>query len=161
MKYFKNNKKIQEGVASHSESINQLADQVKKFILKHKDNANAAVNSLSIGLFIGASEAFAEDGDPNTNGLNMLDKIMTKVKILMKTYDDLVPDEGQEFDLTPEDEEEMQTTLETDEDSEDDDESEADEIETEEESDEDESDDEVEIDEEDDEEDDEDEEEKV
>lgn len=50
MRYPKSKNKIQEGVASHSESINQLADQVKKFILKHKDNPNAAVNSLSINL---------------------------------------------------------------------------------------------------------------
>ena len=99
------------GEASHFSTIQNLADQMKKFILKHKDNPNSVINDVSISLFISFSEAFAEDGDPETNGLNMLSKLIDKVKVLMKSYDDLVPEEGKEFDLTPEDEEDMQTTL--------------------------------------------------
>jgi len=110
----KRKKQYKEGQASHSESISQLADQIKKFVLKHKESPNAVINSLSIGIFLGFSEAFAEDEDPETNGLNMLSKMVDKVKVLMKQYDDLVPEEGEDFDFTPEDEEDMQTTLEDD-----------------------------------------------
>ena len=112
----KNSKrKLKEGTASHQETINNLVEQMKKFILKHSDkNPNSIINDISIALFISFSEAFAEDNDPSTNGLNMLDKIIAKVKILMKSYDDLVPEEGQEFDLTSDEEQDMMTTLETD-----------------------------------------------
>jgi hypothetical protein len=118
-------KKYYEGQASHSESINQLADQIKKFILKHKDSPNATVNSFAIGIFLGFSEAFAEDGDPDTNGLNMLSRMVDKVKVLMKEYEDLVPEENEDFNLTDNDIEDMETTLDsdTDEESEDDEES--------------------------------------
>jgi hypothetical protein len=117
-------KKYYEGQASHSESINQLADQIKKFILKHKDSPNATVNSFAIGIFLGFSEAFAEDGDPDTNGLNMLSRMVDKVKVLMKEYEDLVPEENEDFNLTDNDIEDMETTLDsdTDEESEDDEE---------------------------------------
>jgi hypothetical protein len=107
-------KKYYEGQASHSESINQLADQIKKFILKHKDSPNATVNSFAIGIFLGFSEAFAEDGDPDTNGLNMLSRMVDKVKVLMKEYEDLVPEENEDFNLTDNDIEDMETTLDSD-----------------------------------------------
>jgi len=107
-------KKYYEGQASHSESISQLADQIKKFILKHKDSPNAVVNDISIGVFLGFSEAFSEDGDPSTNGLNMLEKMVNQIRILSKEYDDLVPDEGEDFDLTDDDIQDMETTLDSD-----------------------------------------------
>jgi hypothetical protein len=115
-------KKYYEGQASHSESINQLADQIKKFILKHKDSPNATVNSFAIGIFLGFSEAFAEDGDPDTNGLNMLSRMVDKVKVLMKEYEDLVPEENEDFNLTDNDIEDMETTLDSDTDEESEDE---------------------------------------
>lgn len=103
-----------EGQASHSESISQLAEQIKKFIMKHKDSPNAVVNDISIGIFLGFSEAFAEDGDPETNGLNMLERMINQVRILSKEYDDLIPDEGEDFDLTSDDIQDMETTLDSD-----------------------------------------------
>jgi len=106
--------KYYEGQASHSESISQLAEQIKKFIMKHKDSPNAVVNDISIGIFLGFSEAFAEDGDPETNGLNMLERMINQVRILSKEYDDLVPEEGEDFDLTSDDIEDMETTLDSD-----------------------------------------------
>jgi hypothetical protein len=106
--------KYYEGQASHSESISQLAEQIKKFIMKHKDSPNAVVNDISIGIFLGFSEAFAEDGDPETNGLNMLERMINQVRILSKEYDDLIPEEGEDFDLTNDDIEDMETTLDSD-----------------------------------------------
>lgn len=106
--------KYYEGQASHSESISQLAEQIKKFIMKHKDSPNAVVNDISIGIFLGFSEAFAEDGDPETNGLNMLERMINQVRILSKEYDDLIPEEGEDFDLTTDDIEDMETTLDSD-----------------------------------------------
>ena len=106
--------KYYEGQASHSESISQLAEQIKKFIMKHKDSPNAVVNDISIGIFLGFSEAFAEDGDPETNGLNMLERMINQVRILSKEYDDLIPEEGEDFDLTSDDIEDMETTLDSD-----------------------------------------------
>jgi len=133
-------KKYYEGQASHSESISQLAEQIKKFILKHKDSPNAVVNDISIGVFLGFSEAFAEDGDPSTNGLNMLEKMVNQIRILSKEYDDLVPDEGEDFDLTDDDIQNMETTLDSDTEEDDEEESDTtlDEEDDEEESDEDE-----------------------
>jgi len=109
---------ITEGTASNSQSIMQLADQIKKFVLKYKDQPSISINSLSIGLFLGMSEAFAEDGDSSTNGLNMLDKVIIKMKALAKEYADVVPEEGQDFNLDDSEVQDMETTL--DDDSEDD-----------------------------------------
>lgn len=107
-------KKYYEGQASHSETINQLADQMKKYINKHIQQPNSVVNDVSIALFLSFSEAFSEDGDPNTNGLNMLSRMVDKIKILMKEYDDLIPEENEDFDLTSDDIEDMETTLDSD-----------------------------------------------
>lgn len=117
-------RRYHEGQASHSESISQLAEQIKKFIMKHKDSPNAVVNDISIGIFLGFSEAFAEDGDPETNGLNMLERMINQVRILSKEYDDLIPEEGEDFDLTSDDIQDMETTLDSDLEDEDDEDSE-------------------------------------
>ena len=106
--------KISEGSVSHSESISQLATQIKKFILKHRDTPNTIVNDICIGLFLGFSEAFAQDNDISTNGLNMLSKLIDKLKVLMKEYDDLVPNDESDFDLEPGDIQDMETTLDSD-----------------------------------------------
>lgn len=105
------NSVLAEGSASNSQSILQLSDQVKKFVLKYKDSPMVAINSLSIGLFLGMSEAFAEDGDSSTNGLNMLDKVIIKMKALAKEYGDVVPQEGEDFNLEDGEVEDMETTL--------------------------------------------------
>lgn len=106
---------IKEGQSSHFNSISQLADQIKKFILKHKSNPNSVVNSLSIGIFLGFSEAFAEDGNPETNGLKMLSKMIDKVRSLMKEYPDLVPtDNNPDFDINNKNEKETNTKNDTD-----------------------------------------------
>jgi hypothetical protein len=106
--------KISEGSVSHSESISQLATQIKKFILKHRDTPNTIVNDICIGLFLGFSEAFSQDNDISTNGLNMLSKLIDKLKVLMKEYDDLVPNDESDFDLEPGDIQDMETTLDSD-----------------------------------------------
>jgi len=105
---------ITEGTASNSQSIMQLADQIKKFILKYKENPSISINSLAIGMFLGMSEAFAEDGDSSTSGLNMLDKVIIKMKALAKEYADVVPEEGQDFNLDDSEVESMETTLDDD-----------------------------------------------
>ena len=106
--------RISEGSVTHSESISQLATQIKKFILKHRDTPNTIVNDICIGLFLGFSEAFAQDNDISTNGLNMLTKLIDKLKVLMKEYDDLVPNDEDDFDLEPGDIQDMETTLDSD-----------------------------------------------
>lgn len=97
---------VKEGLASHSESINQLSQQIKRFILKHRTNPNAAINSLSIGFFIGFSEAFA-DMKNETTGLVMLGKVMEKIKTLAKEYDGLIPEEDNDFEFAGENEPEL------------------------------------------------------
>lgn len=92
-------KPIKEGSMSNFESVAQFKEQVERYILKHKDNPNAVVNDLSSGLFFAFSEAFSKDGRPETNGLNMLEKMINKLRVLMKTHDGLVPEEEPEFDL--------------------------------------------------------------
>lgn len=91
---------LKEAVASHKDSIVNFSDQLSKFLNKHKDNPNASINDIAIGMFLSFSEWFAADGDPNTDGLTMLDKVVTKIKSLAKQYEGLVPDEGQEFDIS-------------------------------------------------------------
>lgn len=107
----KKGKRYSEGAVSHSESISQLATQVKKFILKHRETPNTIVNDICIGLFLGFSEAFSQDNDDSTNGLNMLTKLIDKLKVLMKEYDDLVPNDENDFNLEPGDIQDMETTL--------------------------------------------------
>jgi hypothetical protein len=107
-------KRVSEGTVTHSESISQLATQIKKFILKHRETPNTIVNDICIGLFLGFSEAFAQDNDISTNGLNMLNKLIDKLKVLMKEYDDLVPNDDEDFDLEPGDIQDMETTLDSD-----------------------------------------------
>lgn len=110
----KKGKRYSEGAVSHSESISQLATQVKKFILKHRETPNTIVNDICIGLFLGFSEAFSQDNDDSTNGLNMLNKLIDKLKVLMKEYDDLVPTDEDDFNLEPGDIQDMETTLDGD-----------------------------------------------
>lgn len=110
----KKGKKYSEGAVSHSDSISQLATQVKKFILKHRETPNTIVNDICIGLFLGFSEAFSQDNDDSTNGLNMLTKLIDKLKVLMKEYDDLVPTDEDDFNLEPGDIQDMETTLDGD-----------------------------------------------
>jgi hypothetical protein len=107
-------KRVSEGSVTHSESISQLATQIKKFILKHRETPNTIVNDICIGLFLGFSEAFAQDNDISTNGLNMLTKLIDKLKVLMKEYDDLVPNDDEDFDLEAGDIQDMETTLDSD-----------------------------------------------
>lgn len=106
--------KISEGTVSHSDSISQLATQIKKFILKHRETPNTIVNDICIGLFLGFSEAFSQDNDDSTNGLNMLTKLIDKLKVLMKEYDELVPNDNDDFDLEAGDIQDMETTLDSD-----------------------------------------------
>lgn len=106
---------VKEGTLSHSESISNLSDQLKKYILKHKDSPNATVNDVSIAIFLSFSEVFADDGDSTTTGMTMLKKIVDKLKFLMKEYDDLIPEEGKEFDIEDKDIEDMQLDMGTDE----------------------------------------------
>jgi hypothetical protein len=109
-------RKIKEGQMSHHETINNLTDQMKKFILKNKDNPNSIVNDVSISIFLAFSEAFSKDGDPNTTGLKMLDKMISQLRILAKEYEDLEPEEGEDFNLEDDDIDDMKTTLDDDED---------------------------------------------
>lgn len=111
---YRHKRKISEGTVTHSESISQLATQIKKFILKHRETPNTIVNDICIGLFLGFSEAFSQDNDVSTNGLNMLTKLIDKLKVLMKEYDDLVPNDEEDFDLEPGDIQDMETTLDGD-----------------------------------------------
>ena len=94
-KSFKIKKPIKEGSMSNFESI----AQVERYILKHKDNPNAVINDLASGLFFAFSEAFSKDGRPETNGLNMLEKMINKLRVLMKTHENLIPPEQEEFDF--------------------------------------------------------------
>lgn len=132
----KRRKTFKEGQVSHSQSIMQLSEQIIKFIQKHKGNPNSVINDFAIGLFLAFSEVYSQDGDPNTNGLNMLAKMIDKLKVLMKEYEDLVPEEEEEFDLEDDDIDKMKTTLDDDdeeelEDEKDSEEKELDEIENE------------------------------
>lgn len=90
---------VKEGAMSNFDSIAQFKEQVERYILKHKDNPNAVINDLSSGLFFAFSEAFSKDGRPETNGLNMLEKMIGKIRILMKTHENLIPEEQPEFNL--------------------------------------------------------------
>lgn len=99
-KKLSNHKKpIKEGSMSNFESIAQFKEQVERYILKHKDNPNAVINDLASGLFFSFSEAFSKDGRPETNGLNMLEKMINKLRVLMKTHENLIPEEEEEFDF--------------------------------------------------------------
>ena len=98
-KSFKIKKPIKEGSMSNFESIAQFKEQVERYILKHKDNPNAVINDLASGLFFAFSEAFSKDGRPETNGLNMLEKMINKLRVLMKTHENLIPPEQEEFDF--------------------------------------------------------------
>lgn len=98
-KKLSNHKKpIKEGSMSNFESIAQFKEQVERYILKHKDNPNAVINDLASGLFFSFSEAFSKDGRPETNGLNMLEKMINKLRVLMKTHENLIPEEEEDFD---------------------------------------------------------------
>lgn len=94
--------KIKEGSMSNFESIAQFKEQVERYILKHKDNPNAVINDLASGLFFSFSEAFSKDGRPETNGLNMLEKMIGKIRVLMKTHENLIPEEEEEFEFSDE-----------------------------------------------------------
>lgn len=105
MKKSSNHKKpIKEGSMSNFESVAQFKEQVERYILKHKDNPNAVINDLSSGLFFAFSEAFSKDGRPETNGLNMLEKMIGKLRVLMKTHENLIPEEEEEFEFGDENE---------------------------------------------------------
>lgn len=106
-KSFNHTKPIKEGTMSNFESVAQFKEQVERYILKHKDNPNAVINDLSSGLFFAFSEAFSKDGRPETNGLNMLEKMIGKLRVLMKTHENLIPEEEEEFEFGDEEESDL------------------------------------------------------
>lgn len=91
--------KFAEAEGTHKDTIMNLADQITQYLTKHRESPSGALTDISMGLFLGFSEFYAKDGDPSTNGLNMLDKVIDKVKALSKQYEDLVPEDEADFDL--------------------------------------------------------------
>lgn len=130
---FDRKSRLAEKEKVHRDSIMQLADQIGKYLEKHgkNGNINAVITDFAMGLYLGMANYYKNDNDESTIGIDVLDKIMTKVKGLMKEYPELdEPDEIPEFDLEDgeetedgeeesEDEEEDDSEEESDEESED------------------------------------------
>lgn len=89
------------------ETVLNLSDQIQKYLAKTPD-VNTAVNDFAMGIYAGFTNFYRNDNDDDTKGNEILDKVIRKLRALLKEYPDIeVPMNDMDFAEDSSEEEEM------------------------------------------------------